>query len=147
MRDYQIVSPSLEGVLNHDSLLYDGVKRPLELLRVLDGPSAKGTKSDARTKKEEVGNGDGDGGGTDMTGVGVRINVAGTGYKRKVGKNTELTEVEFKILQEYFFDLYGVFMKRLSHFLVDSDVSSDDSIKLQAMLQEMIKVRKWVVGK
>ena len=116
MRDYQIASPSLEGVLNHDSLLYDGIRRPLEILRVLDGPSSKGKESEKKIAK-------------------------------RLGKRTELSETEFKILQEYFYDLYGVFMKRLSHFLVDSDVSSDDSIKLQAMLQEMIKVKKWVVGK
>ena len=116
MRDYQIASPSLEGVLNHDSLLYDGIKRPLEILRILDGPSSKGRESERKSNK-------------------------------RLGKRTELSETEFKILQEYFYDLYGVFMKRLSHFLVDSDVSSDDSVKLQAMLQEMIKVKKWVVGK
>jgi hypothetical protein len=116
MRDYQIVSPSLEGVLNHDSLLYDGVKRPIEILRILDGPRAKGIESEAKIQK-------------------------------RFGKKTDLSEAEFKMLQEYFFDLYGVFMKRLSHFLVEADISSDDGIKLQAMLQEMIKVKKWVVGK
>ena len=116
MRDYQIVSPSLEGVLNHDSLLYDGIKRPIEILRILDGPRAKGRESEARSKK-------------------------------RAGNSTVLSEAEFKMMQEYFFDLYGVFMKRLSHFLVEADISSDDSIKLQAMLQEMIKVKKWVVGK
>ena len=116
MRDYQIVSPSLEGVLSHDSLLYDGIKRPIEILRILDGPRAKGRESEARSKK-------------------------------RAGNSTVLSEAEFKMMQEYFFDLYGVFMKRLSHFLVEADISSDDSIKLQAMLQEMIKVKKWVIGK
>lgn len=112
MRDYQIASPSLEGVLNHDSLLYEGVKRPLEILRILDGPASKGK-------------------------------VSGVNHKT----NAELTESEFKTLQEYFFDLYGVFMKKLSYFLVESSFDSDDSVKLQAMLQEMIRVRRWVVGK
>ena len=116
MRDYQIVSPSLEGVLNHDSLLYDGIRRPIAILRILDGPRAKGTESEARSRK-------------------------------RAGNSTVLSEAEFKMMQEYFFDLYGVFMKRLSHFLVEADISSDDSIKLQAMLQEMIKVKKWVIGK
>jgi hypothetical protein len=122
------VSPSLEGVLNHDSLLYDGIKRPIEILRILDGPSAKGRESEARSKKKE------------------EVEIVGP-KRRRVGKNSELSESDFKILQEYFYDLYGVFMKRLSHFLVESDISSDDSIKLQAMLQEMIKVKKWVIGK
>ncbi len=135
MRDYQIASPSLEGVLNHDSLLYDGIKRPMEILRILDGPSSKGRESAARSKKREVlGKDDGE------------IRVVGPG-RRKIGKNALLSETDFKVLQEYFYDLYGVFMKRLSHFLVEADVSSDDSIKLQAMLQEMIRVRNWIMGK
>lgn len=135
MRDYQIVSPSLEGVLNHDSLLYDGIKRPIEILRILDGPSAKGRESEARSKKREAGSKEN-----------LELEVVGP-KRRRVGKNSELSESDFKILQEYFYDLYGVFMKRLSHFLVEGDISSDDGIKLQAMLQEMIKVKKWVIGK
>jgi len=106
MRDYQIVSPSLEGVLNHDSLLYDGIKRPLELLRALDGPAAKG-----HAKR-----------GSDS---------GGYRYSRE----------DRELLEEYFHDLHGVFLKRLSHFVVGSDSDSDDMIKLQAMLQEIIKIK------
>jgi hypothetical protein len=106
MRDYQIVSPSLEGVLNHDSLLYDGIKRPLELLRALDGPAAKGNAKEGN---------------------------AGRGYK--------YTRDDHKLLEEYFHDLHGVFLKRLSYFVVGSDSDSDDMIKLQAMLQEIIKIK------
>ncbi|MEI6304705.1 MAG: hypothetical protein WCP09_01660 [Candidatus Taylorbacteria bacterium] len=136
MRDYQIASPSLEGVLNHDSLLYEGIKRPLEILRILDGPASKGRESDAKGKKTAV---SGSGKSTEL--------VVSQVPKMKIGSNSELTESEFKILQEYFYDLYGVFMKKLSYFLVESSFESDDSVKLQAMLQEMIKVRRWVIGK
>ncbi len=103
MRDYQIASPSLEGVLNHDSLLYEGLIRPLEILRVLDGPAAKG-----RPKNDE---------------------------KIKCAKE------EQKVLERYFQDLYSIFMKKLSHFVVDPFVASDETVKLQAMLQEMIKIK------
>ena len=136
MRDYQIASPSLEGVLNHDSLLYEGVKRPLEILRILDGPASKGRESDAKSKKISISDG----------GEPLEL-VVGMVPKRKIGSSSELSESEFKILQEYFYDLYGVFMKKLSYFLVESSFESDDSVKLQAMLQEMIKVRRWVIGK
>ena len=115
MRDYQIASPSLEGVLNHDSLLYDGIRRPVEILRILDGPASKGRDSDEVIEA-----------------------------KKRAGKYSGLSETEYKVLQEYFYDLYGVFMKRLSHFLVEANISSDDGVKLQAMLQEMIRVKKWV---
>jgi hypothetical protein len=105
MRDYRIVSPSLEGVLNDDSLSYGGLKRPTELLRVLDGPSSKGKSSKDAPKQ---------------------------------GK----TESEQRLLEGYFHDLYGVFMKKLSYFIVESEVSSEEGVKLQALLQEMIKVKK-----
>ena len=45
MRDYQLISPSLGGILLHDSIIYEGVRRPTELLRAMDGPSRRGTAS------------------------------------------------------------------------------------------------------
>lgn len=106
MRDYQIASPSLEGVLNHDTLLYDGITRPVELLRVLDGPASKG-----RGKSSD-----------------------------KMAYDHD-SETDRKVLEGYFQDLYNIFMKKLSYFIVESDVASDETVKLQAMLQEMIKVK------
>ena len=102
--DYQIVSPSLEGVLCHESLAYERLKRPVELLYVLDGPRSKGPS------------------------MGI------------------LGNQELKMLEDYFHDLYGVFMKKLSHFIVEPDSRDGDSVKLQAMLQEMIKVKR-LMGK
>lgn len=117
MRDYQIASPSLEGVLVHDSLLYDGIKRPLELLRVLDGPASKGRMSDAQAEK----------------------------IKRP--EDRIRIEKEQEVLSDYFHDLYGIFMKKLSYFVVESETPADDTVKLQAMLQEMIKVKRLMAGK
>lgn len=105
IRDYQIASPSLEGVLNDSGLIYEGLKRPTEILRVLDGPAAKGL-SGSESKKPKK------------------------------------TDADRKILEEYFHDLYGVFMKKLSHFIVEIEPSSEDGIKLLALLQEMIKIKK-----
>ena len=101
-RNYQIVSPSLEGVLCHESLVYERIKRPVELLRVLDGPRSRGP-ADAPSYFAD---------GNDR-----------------------------RMLEEYFHDLYGVFMKRLSHFIVEPIACDGDAVKLQAMLQEMIKVK------
>jgi len=123
MRDYQIVSPSLEGVLNHDSLLYDGVERPLELIRILDGPVSRGRAKESVVVKELKGDSD---------------------IKDNSDLNDGNPKRNTKLLERYFHDLYGVFMKRFSYFIVQSDIQSDDSIKLQAMLQEMIKVKKWM---
>ncbi len=104
LRDYQIVSPSLEGVLNDASLSYEGLKRPLELLRVLDGPSSKGPKR------------------------------ASPGTHENDAHNK-------KVLEQYFHDLYGVFMKKLSYFVVTDETTVTEGVTLQAMLQEMIKVK------
>ena len=83
LRDYQVVSPSLEGVLSHDSVTYGGVRRPVELLRILDGPASKLVKTKALTDHDRI------------------------------------------VLEEYFHDLYGVFMKKLSFFIVESDLTNN----------------------
>ncbi len=109
MRDYQIASPSLEGVLNHSSVLYDNIKRPIELLRVLDGPATKSQDNDRPTR-----------------------------YDRNI------TPDNLKILDEYFRDLHGIFMKKLANFVVSDFSESDETIKMQAMLQEMIRVKRLI---
>lgn len=109
LRDYEIVSPSLEGVLSDSTLTYEGIVRPVELLRVLDGPASKGRGKD----KKETDSG---------------------AYERDAH--------QAKILEQYFHDLYGVFMKRLSTFILESELITEESIKLQAMLQEIVKVKK-----
>ena len=95
MRDYQLISPSLEGILSHHSVVYEGINRPNDILRALDGPA----------------------------------------------KKTTYTERENKILQEYFHDVHEVFLKKFSHFILDVSPSNDEIIKLQAMFQEIIKVK------
>ncbi len=96
--NYSLVSPSLEGFLSHESLSYEGIMKPVEILRELDGRSAAGQPS-----KEPH---------------------------------------ETKILERYFYDLYGVFMKRLSSFVLEPLTTDAETVRLLAMLQEMVKVKK-----
>ena len=96
-----VVSPSLDGVLRHDSVIYEGVKRPAAVLRVLDGPSSRGSRKPP-------------------------------------------TAEQVKILEGYFNDIYGVFMKKLSHFVVASTAKADDVVKLQALFQELIKIKSLI---
>jgi hypothetical protein len=103
MRDYMLVSPSLDGVLRHEPLVYGGINRPIEILRVFDSPASEEGKVP--------------------------------------------TEKEHEVLEQYFHDLYGVFMKKLSHLVVETDLAAIDTVKLQAMLQEMIKVKMLIVRK
>ena len=47
-----------------------------------------------------------------------------------------------KIVERYFHDLYGVIMKKLSEFTMESEPPADLGIKIQAMIQELIKVKR-----
>lgn len=98
-RDYTLTSPSLYGVLKHETVVYEGLKRPVEIAQIFDRPS--GSRY-------------------------VKIS----------------DPAKHKIIVEYFHDLYGIFMKKLSHFVVELEADPDESLKLQAMLQELIKVKK-----
>ena len=97
-KDYPIVSPSLDGVLTHETLLYDGIRKPIEILRAFDCPAAD--------------------------------------------RNTSATPYQHKMLEQYFYDLYGIFMKKLSAFVLDPVLSDAEAVKIQAMLQEMVKVKR-----
>ncbi len=105
-----LVSPSLDGILRHDSVMYEGLKRPVEVLRVLDGPSSHGRGAHGSRGKED-------------------------------NQKRQPTEEQIKILEGYFNDIYGVFMKKLSHFVVAASSKPDEVVKLQALLQEMIKIK------
>ncbi len=110
MRDYQLISPSLEGIIRHNSVTYEGIKRPEEVLRIMDGPIARGRGKQGDSHDD-------------------------------AGPESGYTEHQQKIIEQYFHDLYGVFMKKLAYFVVESSYESDLPLKLQAMLQELIKIK------
>lgn len=99
VRDYGLTSPSLDGILSHDSVNYDGIKRPVVVNRIFDMPSG-GRGVDPEDKNNR------------------------------------------KVIEDYYNDLYSVLIKKLSHFFVESRPGPEDSVKLIAMLQELIKVKK-----
>lgn len=103
MRDYRLVSPSIDTILAHDSIAYGGIKRPVHLLRVYDNAA-------------------------DMS-------------LGEIGSYADKEELE-----RYFTDLYGVFMKKFSQFVVDQEIFEEDTLTLLAMLQEMIKVKKIILS-
>jgi hypothetical protein len=98
-RDYSITSPSLDGILYHESVSYEGIARPTEILRAFDKPSSAQIR-----ELDESGN--------------------------------------RQILQDYFNDLYGLFMRKMGQFISEKEVVPEESVKLQALLQELIKVKK-----
>ncbi len=110
MRDYQLISPSLDGILHHDSIVYEGIKRPFELLRVMDGPARRKARLD-RNIEEVVYSID-----------------------------------EQKIIQNYLQDLHTLFLKKFTQFMVEYEIKPDEGVKLLAMLQEIIKIKKLTGG-
>lgn len=98
-RDYVLVSPSLYGILRHDSLGYEGVERPEIVSTICDRPGG--------TRPEDV----------------------NTPQKKRA-------------VEQYFNDLYTIFMKRLTNFVAESKNNIAEEVRLQAMFQEMIKIKR-----
>ena len=103
MRDYQFVSPSLDGILRHESIVYEGLNRPSDLIRAFDSPAR--TKDDRRP-----------------------------------------SDHDHKVLSQYFQDLHSIYLKKLSCFVIDSSVGKEEGLKLQAMLQELVKIKGLISG-
>jgi hypothetical protein len=103
----------LDGILHHESIVYEGIERPTEIIRAFDRPS-----------KNKLSNS-----GNDKTGEPSKVDAADD-------------SANIKILQEYWNDLYGLFMRKFSQFITEPDIESESEVKLQAMLQELIKVKK-----
>jgi len=95
MKNYSIISPSLDGMLSDDSLFYEGVTRPGIIYTVRDN-----------------------GGSMD----------------------------DIEVLEKYFNDIYNLFLRKLSNFAMFERNNEDDTMKLQALLQELIKVKKLMTG-
>lgn len=101
-----MISPSLDGILRHESIVYQGIARPSELLRIMDAPASRTV-----AKKGKI-------------------------------SDVVYTPAEQKVIQEYFQDLHRLFMKNFSQFIIETEPKSDEGVKLLAMLQEMIKIKK-----
>ncbi len=96
--------------------MYEGISRPIEILRILDGPQSRGRKKESAMKN----------GNTDINSV------------------RPFSTEERKIIEQYFQDLCIVFMKKISNFMVNTREEIQEDLTLQAMLQEMIKVKKLI---
>ncbi|MEK7095397.1 MAG: hypothetical protein AAB917_01940 [Patescibacteria group bacterium] len=49
-----------------------------------------------------------------------------------------------EILEKYFNDIYNLFLRKLSFFVTEESTTNEESTKLQALLQEMIKVKSLI---
>lgn len=53
---------------------------------------------------------------------------------------------DMDILEKYFNDIYNLFLRKLSSFAMFEHTTDEDAIKMQALLQELIKVKKLIEG-
>ena len=96
MRNYNIISPSIGGMLSDDFLYFEGVNRPSEIFLIKD---------------EEV-----------------------------------ISNENIEILERYFNDIYNLFLRKISVFVSLDNINDEESIKLQALLQEMIRIKKMMIN-
>ncbi len=54
------------------------------------------------------------------------------------------SEEDGYILEKYFNDVYNLFLRKISYFASDDMSKEEDIIKIQALLQELIKVKKLI---
>ncbi len=63
-------------------------------------------------------------------------------------KDAELPTLDSRehiaILERYFSDIYSLFLKKIAIFSGEDSVTDDSATKLQALLQEMIKVKSLI---
>ncbi len=50
------------------------------------------------------------------------------------------------VLEKYFNDLYNLFLRKLSSFAMFEHTNEEEAMKMQALLQELIKVKKIIEG-
>ncbi len=54
------------------------------------------------------------------------------------------TEKDVAVLEKYFNDIYNLFLRKISSFAGGDPLSDEESLKLQALLQELIKVKNLI---
>jgi hypothetical protein len=57
------------------------------------------------------------------------------------------TPVDAMVLERYWNDVYNLFLRKLASFASGDGAPHEDSVKLQALLQELVKVKGLLAGK
>jgi hypothetical protein len=56
------------------------------------------------------------------------------------------TADDIDLLEKYFNDIYNLFLRKLSAFAMFENTDEEETMKMQALLQELIKVKKMMVN-
>lgn len=59
--------------------------------------------------------------------------------------SVNITNENLNLLEKYFDDIHNLFLKKLASFVICEEISNEESLKLQALLQELIKVKSLLV--
>jgi hypothetical protein len=54
------------------------------------------------------------------------------------------TPEDIIVLEKYFNDTYNLFLRKLTIFSGNNEINDEETVKLQALLQELIKVKKLI---
>ncbi len=57
-----------------------------------------------------------------------------------------ISDGDISVLEKYFNDIYNLFLRKLSNFAIFEITNDEDTMKMQALLQELIKVKKLISG-
>ncbi len=56
-----------------------------------------------------------------------------------------MSDDDIDILEKYFNDIYNLFLRKVSAFVAVDRVNNEETTKLQALLQELIKVKDLII--
>ncbi len=56
------------------------------------------------------------------------------------------SEDSVSVLEKYFNDIYNLFLRKLSSFAMFEHTNDEEAMKMQALLQELIKVKRLIEG-
>ncbi len=63
-----------------------------------------------------------------------------------VADGTQVSEENIDVLEKYFNDVYNLFLRKLSLFSSFGHTTDEEATKLQALLQELVKVKRLIEG-
>ena len=58
--------------------------------------------------------------------------------------NMQTSDKSIDVLEKYFNDIYNLFLRKLSSFAIFENADEVETTKMQALLQEMIKVKSMI---
>jgi hypothetical protein len=96
MNKYNLLFPSIDGILSDDQLYFEGINRPSKLFLIKD--------------------------------------------------SLHISSSDFDVLEKYLNDVYNLLLRKISHYMSVDKPNEEETIKIQALLQELIKVKEMING-